>query len=613
MNDSTKTIAFVAIAAAVLLIAWVARPSLPLAQPEHMEGQQLFKDFTDPLAAASLEIVQYDESTATARPFKVAQVKGRWSIPSHENYPTDAKDQLANAASALMDLKVMRVVSDNPGDHAEYGVVEPGANGSTTGVGTRITVRDKDDKPLLNLIVGKEVPDRPGLRYVRRGGEDPVYVVNLSTDKLTSKFEDWIEKDLLKMSSFDVQGFQIQDYTVVNLGGGQLAMDPRSRMAIVYSDNDPKWKLDKFELYDKGKNDYVLSKLAPDEELNTTKLDAMKSALDDLKIVDVSRKPAGLSSDLKAAGQMEANRETFQSLKSRGFYLVPVGKSYELFSNKGDIRVLMKDGVEYVLRFGEIAGAASEQKSKDKKDAKKDGKKAEASDGPGVNRYLFVMAEFNPDAIPKPELEALPKDDAADAKKPEDKKADAKKDGKPSDAKKDAKDEKKAERERIEKDNKRKQDEYQEKIKKGQEHVKELNARFADWYYVISDDVYKRIHLTRDEIIKKKDKKEDGKKDEAKDAHEGHDHGQLPAMVPAAAAPEVKKDAPAAPAAKEEKKGAPAQAAPAANKASPTPPPPKKETAAPKPKKDAPPAVAKEASKDAPAKAPAKTPADAKK
>ena len=32
--------------------------------------------------------------------------------------------------------------------------------------------------------------------------------------------------------------------------------------------------------------------------------------------------------------------------------------------------------------------------------------------------------------------------------------------------------------------------------------VAELNARFADWYYVISEDVYKKIHLGRSDIIK---------------------------------------------------------------------------------------------------------------
>ena len=54
--------------------------------------------------------------------------------------------------------------------------------------------------------------------------------------------------------------------------------------------------------------------------------------------------------------------------------------------------------------------------------------------------------------------------------------------------------------------NQRKQDEYEEKIKKGQERVQELNDRFADWYYIIADDVYQKIRLSRDDLIKKKEK-----------------------------------------------------------------------------------------------------------
>jgi hypothetical protein len=39
--------------------------------------------------------------------------------------------------------------------------------------------------------------------------------------------------------------------------------------------------------------------------------------------------------------------------------------------------------------------------------------------------------------------------------------------------------------------------------------VKELNERFADWYYVISDNTYKKIHISRDELIKEKAKPAD--------------------------------------------------------------------------------------------------------
>ena len=76
----------------------------------------------------SLEIVEYDEA-GEVLPFQVAQVQPRartcWSIPSHDDYPADAKDQVASAAAGLMGLKVLEMVSDNQGDQREYGVIEP--------------------------------------------------------------------------------------------------------------------------------------------------------------------------------------------------------------------------------------------------------------------------------------------------------------------------------------------------------------------------------------------------------------------------------------------------------------------------------------------------------
>ena len=58
---------------------------------------------------------------------------------------------------------------------------------------------------------------------------------------------------------------------------------------------------------------------------------------------------------------------------------------------------------------------------------------------------------------------------------------------------------------RISKENQRKLDEYNDKLEKAQVQVSELNARFADWYYVISDDVFKDVHLTRKDIITMKE------------------------------------------------------------------------------------------------------------
>ena len=60
-------------------------------------------------------------------------------------------------------------------------------------------------------------------------------------------------------------------------------------------------------------------------------------------------------------------------------------------------------------------------------------------------------------------------------------------------------------REDIQKENDRKKEEYEQKIKDGEDKVKELNARFADWYYVVSEDVYQKIHLNRGDVVVEKE------------------------------------------------------------------------------------------------------------
>jgi hypothetical protein len=307
----------------------------------------------------------------------------------------------------------------------------------------------------------------------------------------------------------------IHDYAIkLDLEGAVLLQ--RDKMQIAYNDAaEPHWKmLEDQQFVADGKREtggkWESMKIADNEQLNATKLDELKSALDDLKIVDVSRKPAGLSADLKVTSDFANNRDAARSLASKGFYAFPAesGGPAELYSNEGEIRLAMKNGVAYVLRFGQIAGkgAAQDAGQKGKKDADK------AKESSGLNRYLFVMAEFDRNAIPKPQLEALP--EPGKAKQPE-KKPDAKPD-------KEAKTEKKpgepkpatdtkaleAERARIVKDNKRKQEEYEQQVADGEKRVKELNARFAAWYYVISDEVYRKIHLGRKEIVVKKPKKE---------------------------------------------------------------------------------------------------------
>jgi hypothetical protein len=542
MTENHKTLTFVLVAAMAALVAWEPwRPSLATNAPPEEVGTKLFPDFKDPLSAKSLEVVTFNEEDATLRDFRVAQLNGVWSIPSHSDYPADAAEHMAQAATALLDLDILSLSSNRPADQELYGVITPDLaklRPGMVGVGTRIVVKGDQDKPLADLVIGKEVKDQPALRYVRRADRDQIYTVKVKTDRFSTKFEDWIEKDLLKLNAFDVRNVELNDYTTadnLSADGIKLQVKKRSRAKLAYDDSKSNWNLVEMAEFDE-KGEPVPITLAEDEELNAEKLNTMKTALDDLKIVDVQRKPKGLSQDLKASDDLVKDNEAALSLVQRGFF--PVGQDREIYSSEGEATCTTKDGVRYVLRFGRLAGGEDSSDSKKEEDSKE-------KSNPALNRYLFVMAQFDESQIAKPQLEPLPGEEKpgeekpADAKategdeKPADEKAaegaedkvpetkTADEDSKAPDAKtEDKKPEKPATPDEekkiaIERENKRKQDDYDNAIKKGQDKVKELNERFADWYFIIPDDVYKKIHLGRNDIVKKKEVKEEAAGDKA--------------------------------------------------------------------------------------------------
>jgi hypothetical protein len=427
----------------------------------------------------------------------------------------------------------------------------------------------------------------------------------VKTEKLSTRFDDWIEKDLLKINSLDIKQVAIEDYTVDEAAG---AIRYKGKIGLEYDSKQFKWNLARLQTISEGEP--VDETLAEDEELNSSKLNEMKQALDDLKIVDVHRKPKGLSSDLKASDEFQVrDNESARSLMRRGFYPARDPRNPDggitLYANEGDIRTSTTNGVVYVLRFGNIAGKGEQEEGNEEGGA--DVEKAEV----GENRFVMITAEFNQDLIPLPELTPLdeetqskdggaepeakgagaegekdevpsadgpagdtegePADDAAGddeasldealeaaVQEADDEEADTDETGdkdpenepstdsstgevdgtktdEPSTATKKREPagpkaagdkpklstKERVERDRIEKENKRKQDDYDKKVDDGQKLVKQLNSRFADWYYIVSDATYKKIHLGHDDVIKKKDKPADSSKD---GKHDGHDH-----------------------------------------------------------------------------------------
>jgi hypothetical protein len=581
----TKTATFIGVALATTVLAIVTRPRTEPFQPDEAVGQPLFAEFEDPLTAKSLEVVRFDQDLGELKSFKVAQENGLWVIPSHQNYPADAEDQMRDAATMFVDLDVISLATNADGEHAEFGVVQPDKDKLTVGsegVGTLVTIQDEQKKNLVQLVIGKEVPDREGQRYVRVPGQSPVYTVEIDPEKLSTRFEDWIETDLLALNPFDIDKITLKDYSVEigqGLDGYLRITNYDQRLSMtVHREDSGEWELDEF-LENRGEG-LQPGQLLEGEVLSKERLDTLRDSLDDLKIVDVERKPKGMGADLKADKGFLSNQEGMASLIERGFYPVPINDTEtDLWSSSGEILVDDNDGVQYVLRFGKVAGVAQADQG-------------EGEEEGTLNRFLFVTARVNEDKFPMPELEEPPRASATDAEPqgsdpgeandpaagvveggtPDNSGTEDANDG-PASAETDSPDEGEDDNAgatspaedaaatdgsaapaddtpatgeatadgdasgdppsaddgedtgspdaseasgqsedaeetdpadeiaRITRENQRKLDERQEKLDSARTKVGELNYRFADWYYVISEEVFRKLHLGRDDLI----------------------------------------------------------------------------------------------------------------
>ena len=359
MNETTRTLYFVLAAVVASGLAAVVDPSRTTPDIFDDVGEAFFEEFTDPQAPKSIEVIDYDESTATATPLKVEFQDSKWVIPSHHSYPADAEERLAKTAAALIELRKDRVVSDLAQDHADYSVVDPLDDQATSlaGRGKRVKMLDGESNVLADFIVGKQVDGKRGYRYMRVPGQKRTYEVKTEAD-VSARFQDWIETDLLKVSPFDLRRVEINSYTI-NERLGRV----ENRQKTTLTKNDNKWQLG-------------------GTEPNSDTMSGLTTALDKLRIVDVQPKPDGLSEDLKARQGIQPTMANFRSLQSKGFFPNPY--TGQILSNEGEMLVDSQDGLRYVLRFGEIAPGGSGQEA---------GQSEEQSGG--ERRFLMITVDFS--------------------------------------------------------------------------------------------------------------------------------------------------------------------------------------------------------------------------
>jgi len=453
------TAIFIIVAVLLASSAWFTRPRpVQLTQLTEL-GEPFYPAFTDPLEAASLEVIDVDPETGRSTIFKVEEKAGVWTIPSHHGYPADGEDQLARTAGSLIGLRKDVFQSDRVADHEVFGVIDPldASAASVDGRGARITLRDQAGGVLADYIIGHPVTDRTGYRSVRVPDEKRTYACRVDIE-LTTRFTDWIDTDVFEIAASDMKVIEIRDYAVDETtarveSAGTIALERTPEGAWTVAD---------------------ATRVPDGMQLDQSRIDRLTTALARMTITGVRPKPEGLTASLERASSMNLDAGTALSLQSRGFFFAPNG---DLLSNEGEISVGATNGVRYVIRFGEIVFGDDAAMTRGLEDDP--ATETSTSDG-AANRYILVTATFDESLTPNRPV--------------------------PIEVPRDISDE---ERETLQRQNELAYQEWRNGMQQGRALAERLNRRFAPWYYVISAADDESLQIGVDELFVPADSDDD--------------------------------------------------------------------------------------------------------
>lgn len=470
------SIIMVALALGSMGLAWSMRPvELPPVQFEDT-GEPLFPGFTDPTSATGLAVVAWDEKEAKVVRFEVEQKQGKWVIPSHNDYPADGTARMGKAAASFIDVKKDRFYGDNVADHPAFGVLDPeGPEGKGDEKGQRITIKDASGTLLVDIIVGKAIEGRPGFHYVRMpsgDGSKRVYGTELKLD-ISTKFEDWIEKDLLKVERDEFIAMVYDPYSVDEVEGRVTGFNPvRAEAVDPSATSKSDWKA--------GEG----TEVPPGKQIDSMKVRQMLTQMASLKIVGVRPRPP--------VRNIIEQQILAQEMKRKGFFLVPTADGRaQLYGNEGTLSAITEDGIVYSLLFGEVTyesgislSAGVEPTGSEPEDEKGvvEEAAAEGDDGEGegegegdtnkqASRFIFVDVAYD---------ETFDRTLGSDA----------------------ASEEVEGEEGGESPDDPASKGEDEKKKLKGKDRAAKLRERFDQWFYVISDSSFKQLHKTREELFK---------------------------------------------------------------------------------------------------------------
>ncbi|MFN5707190.1 MAG: DUF4340 domain-containing protein, partial [Planctomycetota bacterium] len=364
MNRPFTATLLLGLAAAVLagVAAWFY-PWPQEVQQSGKVGQLLFEGFT-PSQVRTIEVSRYNSDRQALERIQLQRKGERWVIPGTADFNANNATQVARAINSVLDRKVLEKISDDQQDHLKNGVIDPDQFQSAevrSGLGRRITLKDRNGQALADLIVGFPLQnaEQQALYCVRIPGEPQVYSVPFDLEALTTRFQDWVDPNLL--------GLRNQQNTAGQLPSS-VTLDAYRIDSSRLSDPAAKVRLYRADLGDVEGGIGIRRLEIPAGDawaaVNATEaqkrllLESTLRQLGTWSFPEVRLKAKPVADFLKAPGNV-GDPAIFASLAEYGFrQTAATGAAASFQSAGGQMTINLETGVKLHAWFGSITGSA---------------------------------------------------------------------------------------------------------------------------------------------------------------------------------------------------------------------------------------------------------------
>ncbi|NNE92708.1 MAG: DUF4340 domain-containing protein [Verrucomicrobiales bacterium] len=251
---------------------------------------------------AAVEILDRENSVT------IKKGENTWVVAERDDFPADVKSILGMIRT-VFDLKIGQPITIGPGHLSRLGLSDPTADdaGEDSKTATILNFKDAEGKELAALWLGKiderqdnqPNPFSGGFsttdagRFVKPGDSNAVFLVEETFDMAKTDPKEWIDDAF----------FSVEQLKSIELKTGEPKED---------------WKLQREDLPD----DFVLVGAKDDEELDSTRITAMKSAFSSPSFDDVFTG--------EEAKEQPTDRATFILETFEGFtYKISIGEENE--------------------------------------------------------------------------------------------------------------------------------------------------------------------------------------------------------------------------------------------------------------------------------------------